>query len=414
MRVVAALLTLLVAAGCSHRDRANPFDPRNPSTRGAPAGFVAIAGDGRIDLHWRPATGSGLAGFHLYRRTATDTAYRLVSALLSPGSSGYADVGALNGLEHRYRLYFVFADGSDRPPPAEDVATPGRARIWLVDGARGTLIRVAPDGRRVVATYSGFDNPTAVAVDSVTHRVWVADSFGGRAGVLDPASGVTVDIPGLGTPSALAVDPIAQATWIGDEGGRLFEFDPVGHQLGTTIEPLDLPIGVAVDVFDRSVLVCERGASQLRRFDADHTPIATMSLDRPSRVAIDSLTRRAWITSYEGKTLTRVPPSLTGIEQAIPGFQGPVGIAIDAKHGRVWVADALAGQLVAFDRNGALQFRVSSLLSARDVAVEPESGEVWAVLPDQGALVHLTSGGIVINRLSGFGQPLGVAVDPGR
>jgi hypothetical protein len=52
--------------------------------------------------------------------------------------------------------------------------------------------------------------------------------------------------------------------------------------------------------------------------------------------------------------------------------------------------------------------------AVRDVAVDQDTGDVWAVCPDRGELVHLTTAGVIRNRLTVFGQPLGVAVDPGR
>jgi DNA-binding beta-propeller fold protein YncE len=404
----------LLLAGCSPRDHANPLDPANPHTGGGPSGFMAIAGDGRIDLRWSPVAGtSGILGFHLYRQTGGNP-YERVSDLLPPFTAGYADIGLLNGLDHRYRLYLVNADGTDRTPYASDVATPGRARGWVVDTGRHSLSRITPDGRRVVTTYTSFDGPTSVAVDSVSGFVWVSDSFDGHVAILNPATGVTIDVPGLGIPSSLAIDPLLHMGWVCDERGRLWAFNSTGQPAGNAIEPLQLPIGAAVDVFDRSVVVCERDGNRLRRYAADHSPLAEIALSRPSRVAVDSVTRRAWVTSFEGRTLSRVPPSFTFVEATIPGFQGPVGVAIDMRLGRIWVADAVAGQLVALDRSGTVQFRVSSLRSVRDVAVDQETGDVWAVLPDAGELVKVSSAGTIRTRLAAFGQPLGVAVDPGR
>src|SRR5687767_14793734 len=140
MRVFLALLILAIA-GCSDRERSNPFDPSNPLTRGAPADFAALAGDGRIDLRWQTVSGDGLVGYRLYRRTAAESAFTALSAVLPPHVGTYADLGLLNGLEHHYRIYYVFAEG-DRDPPAEDVAAPGRVRPWVVDARQGKLLRL--------------------------------------------------------------------------------------------------------------------------------------------------------------------------------------------------------------------------------------------------------------------------------
>lgn len=415
MRARLLLLALLLAPACSQREHSNPLDPANPHTGGGPAGFRAFADNRRIDLQWSPiAAGNGILGFHLYRQAGSDPVYHRISDLLAPAVSRYADLGVLNGLQHRYLLYYVSEDGTDREPPAADVATPGAARVWVVDSERHGLSRITPDGRRVVRTYGGFDGPISVAVDSVTGFVWVSDFIKGQVAILNPATGVTITVPGLGNPSTLAIDPIEGVTWVCDQVGKLWAFDPSGQPSGNAIEPLERPQGAAVDVFDRSVVVSELNGNRLRRFAPDHSLLAAVTVSRPTRVAIDSLTRRAWVTSFERGTLTRVPPSFTVVEDTIPGFQGPVGVAVDARRGRIWVADQLAGQLVALDRNGTVQFKVSSLPSVTDVAVDQETGEVWAVLPNRGELVHLSSGGLILSRLAAFAQPFGVAVDPGR
>ena len=418
MRVVAAILGLLLLAGCSDRKRTNPFDPKNPDTRGAPSGFVALAGDGRTDLRWDAVPTEGLLGFHLYRRTPSDTGFVSLSAILPPTTTSYADLGLLNGLDHRYRLFFVFERDGERGPFAEDIATPGSARPWVVDGNLGLLFRLTPDGRRVVRSYGEFDGPRAVAIDSARGHVWVSDGLMGRVTILDPATDVRVSIPGVGSPGTLAVDPLDHVTWVCDESGdRVLAFDGSGNPVGTVIEPVSLPLGIALDVFDRSVLVVERAASRMRRFAPDHSLLAAIGVDRPSRVAIDSLTRRAWVTSFEAGTVTRIPPSMSTIELTIPGFQRPIGVAVDSRLGRIWVADPAAGELVALDRGGAILFRVGGLTEVREVAVDPETGDVWATAwrtVGESEVFHLSSAGQVLSRLGGFSQPLGIAIDPGR
>jgi hypothetical protein len=79
MRVLVPFLVAIAVAGalsgCSDRERLNPLDPSNPSTRVAPIGFAAVAGDGFVSLSWRPATSSDVTGYDLYRGFGAAPAY---------------------------------------------------------------------------------------------------------------------------------------------------------------------------------------------------------------------------------------------------------------------------------------------------------------------------------------------------
>jgi DNA-binding beta-propeller fold protein YncE len=412
MRALLAVL-ILAAAGCSDRERANPFDPRNPRTGGAPGGFAALAGDGRIDLRWETVSGEGLRGYRLYRRTAAESAFTPLTAVLAPQVGTYADLGLLNGLEHHYRIHFVFEEG-ERDPPAEDVATPGRVRPWVVDAGQGKLLRLTPDGRRVVGEHAGFSAPTAVAVDSARGLVWVSDPFSGRVSVLDPASGVTVTIPGLAVPGTLAVDPLRRLAHVCEEGADAVQaFDPSGTPVGAPIEPLQLPIGIAVDHRDRSVWICQRAGDRVSRHLGDSL-LWSVAVEKPSRVAMDSVGHRAWVTSFEGGRVVRIAPS-GAVDLTVPfRFAGPIGIAVDDRRDRVWVADALASEVVVLNRlGGGVLFRVPAMAEVRDLALDLDSGEAWAVLPAAGQVVRLSPSGQVLMRLSDLGEPFGIALDPG-
>ena len=404
----------LVLPACSRRERANPFDPRNPSTRGGPSGFVALASNGRVDLRWDAVLGDGLEGYRLYRKTPNDTGYVAISALLSTTRTQYVDLGLQNGLDHAYRLFFVLAAG-ETGPPAEDVATPGPGRPWVAEAGGGRLLGLTPDGRHVATQQTGFESPSSVAVDSVTGRVWVSDSFGGRVASLNPASGVLTSIPGLLSPGALAVEPLNQSAWVCDEQNDIVhQFSSTGSVLGPPIEPVSTPIGVAIGAWDRSLWICERGLNRVRHHAADGSLVGYASTPAPSRVATDSVAQRIWVTSFTDGHVYRVSP-LETVELDLTGFQGPIGVAVDSRRGRIWVAEALGNRVAVLDRlGGGVLFRVGGLAEVRDVAVDLATGEGWVVAPGSNEVVRISPAGVVLQRLGGISSPYGIAFDPGR
>jgi DNA-binding beta-propeller fold protein YncE len=257
MRARVALLIVGLAAGCSTREHANPFDPANQVTSGRPAGFAAIAGDRRVDLRWDSTPATGLVGYQVFRRVGGSGEYTAITGQLEPYTIGYADTGLLNGVDHEYRLYFVFTRGLG-DLPATDIATPGTIRPWVVDYSGGSLNALSPDGREVATRVGNFRGPIAVGVDTTRGLVWASEFDGGTVRVYNPATRVLLSIPGL-RPGALAVQQADGTAWVCDElSRRVFHFQPDGQIAGNPIEFLTDPIGVAADGNDASVWVTRR------------------------------------------------------------------------------------------------------------------------------------------------------------
>src|SRR5262245_48336434 len=102
-RLLALLIAALLTAGCSNRERLNPLDPANTSTRGAPQGFAAIAGDGLVELSWNALQPKDwVLGYRIFRRIESGTFDRLAD--LPPNSSQYLDVGLANDVDYTYHI----------------------------------------------------------------------------------------------------------------------------------------------------------------------------------------------------------------------------------------------------------------------------------------------------------------------
>jgi DNA-binding beta-propeller fold protein YncE len=412
MRAGLALLVVaaLAAAGCSDRARLNPFDPGNPTTGGRPAGFAAIADDGFVRLNWDAATSSTVTGFQVFRMAPGDTGFKAISSALPASSSGFLDVGLLDDLDYRYRLYFLFASGLG-PRPAEDVATPGRVRPWVVDGDRHSLIRVTPDGRRISLEDSRFSGPSEVAVDNVTRRVWVSDTFGQKVYLYDPVTLDLLAFTSVSTPLGIAVRRDDRTAWVCDQGlNAVRHFDP-GGGFGSPAQiiPVDQPIAIAIDPVSKVSWVCERGAQRLAAYAANGLFQGSVALDALSRVAVDSTTHDIWVSSFNHGWVVRVTTTPAAAD-TVGGLSGPIGLAVDPRRGRIWVADALADQVVALHRDGSVEFRVSGVAEARNVDVDLATGEAWVTAPGDGSVVRISPTGVVLRRLSGLGFPDGISI----
>src|SRR5437763_5792 len=64
----------VAAAGCSSRERANPLDPANTRTGGAPTGFQALADDRAVELVWNYSPGDPRVDLQLSRATGRGAA----------------------------------------------------------------------------------------------------------------------------------------------------------------------------------------------------------------------------------------------------------------------------------------------------------------------------------------------------
>jgi DNA-binding beta-propeller fold protein YncE len=405
------LVLLALLAGCSERERLNPFDPANPITGGRPSGFVAEASDGVVALRWNTANGDQLIGFRAYRRGPGEPDFAPLTDVMPLRTTRFDDRGVTNGSDYEYRLHFVFSAGLG-PRFAQDAATPGITRPWVADAGAGTLMRLTPDGRKVAFRSLGLSAPVAVAVDTTDGTVWVSDDLSGRVRILR-GNGTSLDILGFSQPGAIAVQHADHTAWICDE--RRDQVDHLqldGNDASPPIGPLQLPLGVAVDVGDSAILIVERTGGRVRRHARDGTLIWTQPVAAPSRVAADPLTHEAWVTSFENGRLIRLSPSGAVLE-TVSNLGGPIGVAFDPRRGRVWVAEAAAGRVTAFDGDGDHEFSVAGLPAVRDVSVDAETGDGWAAVTDAGEIVRISPAGAITRRLGGFSIPYGIAIDPG-
>lgn len=410
---ILALLALL-ASGCTRRERSNPLDPANPLTGGRPEGFDAVAGFANISLRWTPRPDLTIDGFQLFRRTSADSVFTPLGGLQPRDSQGFLDAGIFNGRDYRYRLYYVIA-GQLSPNPAEDIATPGPLRPWVCDPGNAELVRLSADGRDIAARHRIGISPYSIAVSGRDGMIWVGDPITGIVMRLDPVFLQGVEIKGPSKPFQIALDDANASAWITDLAGSMWHYFASGQPATPgRIDLLQSPGGVAVSDITREVYVCESDGNRVRRYSSDGTPLSAGVVSAPSRVAIDSVTRFVWVTSLPKGRVYRLNEAAQVLDSLSAGA-GPIGIAIDPRRRRVWVADAAGDQVIVFDADSRSEvFRVTGLGEPRDVDIDLATGDAYVVARAERSVLHLSASGAIVARRSGFSDPYEVGLDPGR
>jgi hypothetical protein len=146
---------VLLYACTSSEDFANPLDPENLRTSGAPDGLMLFAGDRQVRVTWNDIGQEGIKAYRIYRRSTggTDTAFALVGSVDAPANE-FIDTQNLENdrrgpdgrlIAYEYRITYVDVNDVETPdptnPPTENEEP---RRFWKTAAATPSIPPPAP------------------------------------------------------------------------------------------------------------------------------------------------------------------------------------------------------------------------------------------------------------------------------
>lgn len=271
-----------------------------------------------------------------------------------------------------------------------------------------TMVAVAAD--IPIATVGTGKSPTAVAVDPVTHKVFVANFYGDSVTAIDSVTDTavaTIAMPKGGAigavPNAVVVDPLATppkayvANWQShivsfiDEASlstvatitvptsrngypRALAIDPTSSpaklyvanygksivsvldastgalikEIGVGLQPRAL--GIFVSGSRRRIYVANRGSNDVSVIDgANDTVVATLPTGAgPKSITVDPDTGIAYVSSPTSDTVT-VIDATDAVAETIAVGRSPIGMGIESGAGRLFVANRDSNDVSVID-----------------------------------------------------------------
>lgn len=295
-----ALLSLVAILACSSRERANPFDPHNPGTGGAPVGLRLLSNRDTVWISWSPVEVDDLKGYTLYRGLDGDPLKVLVE--LPADCTAYVNTPVTYDRSHGYALQSVTE--FDRSDLSDSLfITPGPVNFWIADLYGYNLWRQGYDGVRDLGS-EVFITPIAVEYDSSAGTVWVADYAQRRVYAIDRQFRSVGELELEASPVDLALD---------SAGGRLFLVERDSRELkiystgGLLLATLTLPgqvslySALAFDPRSASLWLTIDDQGQIIRLnlDGDSQEVLT-GYSRPWRCQAAPLEGGCWVATEAG------------------------------------------------------------------------------------------------------------------
>jgi YVTN family beta-propeller protein len=198
----------------------------------------------------------------------------------------------------------------------------------------------------------GVPNAYVVAVDSGSHRVYVAGSPSQSVAVLDGLTGstlATIAVPY--SPSSLAVDPAAHRLFIlggvrsgSKETNSMLIVDTTTNAIITTVPGPTFLFNVGalgVDTFNHRVFAGQMVTDELGRVITPVGPTSTVGT-----FAIDSVAQRLYVTDIRSDTVTVYDSTTFRAIATVKVSASPTAIAVDTVTHSVYVSD-LANAVVS-------------------------------------------------------------------
>lgn len=415
--VAAALVAAALLAGCTTRDRLNPFDPANRETRGEVPGFAAIAGYGVVSLQWTRLTQTGIAGYAIERWKPGEAPALLPGAVFGTGAGSAADFEVVNDSTYVYRLIARFAYG-DSAFSAPDTASPGRGYVAVLSAGEPAVFVLAPDARDVVAAIPAAEAFEDADLDRDRNVLWLSDPVSGvvlRRGLYGEIAGVTLSVPGV---TDVSVSNLRGVGWVASpDFGVLQAFgpdlqDPVAR---ISVNGLGHPRVVEAGTLDPTVWVGTDEGVVRRLQPSDGAELEQWSLGSPIRaIALDQAARAAWVVTARGSLndLYRLVPGDTARAALRIGLDNVADVEVEEVTRTLWVSErgrprAAGGRVTRLASDGSVLAAVAGL-EPYGIAIDPGSDRAWVSDLASNRLLLIDAAGLVRRRSPPISVPYGV------
>ncbi len=298
--------------------------------------------------------------------------------------------------------------------------THARAHRWLrshavLAGLWLCLLGARSPAQRIEAAQTALLNPRAIAVNPVTHRMYVVDQPRGRVLMVDGVNGATQSIPVGKSPDALAIDPELNRIYVVNSASdTVSAIDGATQSVIATLATGRMPYAIQIDAGLHRALVMNTYSNFVTEIDESTNQTRSLPLGAKDAVEIDTRLHRSYLLGYEDPALTVLDERNHTTSRA-PAVMHLWGLAVDEARGILYATEAQSQALLAIHEDSGAETTIAVGAMPCAAGVDSRTGLVY-VLNYAGNSVTVVDGpaGKVLATIPVGDRPEAIAVDPAR
>jgi YVTN family beta-propeller protein len=303
-------------------------------------------------------------------------------------------------------LLTTIATGSQPVALAINTAT---NRIYVAN-QNSNSVTVIDEATDDTATISVGSYPTAIAVNPGTNKIYVANQSSNNVTVIDGSSNFTTVIAAGRSPQALAVNSVTNQIFVANYRDNSVTAINGSNNLTYTIPVGDYPSAISVNSSTNEIYVANLNSNTVTVINGNTGRTTTVAVGSyPKAVAINALTNKIYVangTYAAGYGTVTVIDGSTNSATSVPAGLYPNAVAVNLATNKIYVANAGDGTVTVIDCATNATATISVGSSPGMVAVDPFTNKIYVTN-------DLWYGGVtMIDGVTGSTTTVGVGRNP--
>jgi len=252
------------------------------------------------------------------------------------------------------------------------------------------LLTIGPSSVRAqtVTNLAVGTDPTAIAANPVTNKIYVANYSGNSVTVIDGVTNATTNVAVGIKPSAIAVNLVTNKIYTANSGSNTVTVIDGATNASTTAAAVGMgPSAIAVNPLTNKIYVANQAIvenpSTVTVIDGVTSATATVAVGSdPSAIAVNPVTNKIYVTNTQSNTVTVIDGATNATSTVAVGSY-PLPLAVNTETNKIYVGNTNSNNVTVID--GATQattlvtvmYGASPLPTA--MAVNPVTNKIYVV-----------------------------------